>query len=148
MIKPSSSQSVRVPARHSGFTLIELMITLVVVAILAAVAIPSYSSYTLRNTRVAAQTYMALLAGKQEQYLLDSRQYASAVSLLSLDLPSHLSGKYTVTMTAVNSATPPSFVVTATPAGSQASDTKCAILTLSNTGAKTATGTGGVSACW
>jgi len=148
MTQPRMSKSNGNPTSSSGFTLIELMITLVVVAILAAVAIPSYSSYTLRNTRVAAQTYMALLAGKQEQYLLDSREYASAVSLLRLDMPSHLSGKYTVTMTALNSATPPTFTVTATPAGSQASDTKCAILTLSSTGAKTASGTGGVSACW
>ncbi len=54
-----------------GFTLIELMITVAVVAILSAIAYPSYQEYVLRSRRVEAQSLLGEAAARQEraQYL-------------------------------------------------------------------------------
>lgn len=134
--------------RQAGFTLVEIVVTLAIVAILAAVSSYSYSAYTLRNNRVAVQTYMTAISGKQQQFLLDARVYATTAVALGLVQPSHLTGKYTVTITANSAATPPTFLITATPAGSQVKDTTCGTMTLNQAGTKTATGSGGVAACW
>lgn len=133
-----------------GFTLIELMITVAIIGILSAVAYPSYTQYIVRANRSAAQSFMFSVANKQEQYMLDARSYASSVSALNLTQPSELSGKYVVTTTPANAATPPTYTVTATPQGNQAGkDTKCGTLTLTSAGAKSQSGTAtAVSDCW
>lgn len=134
----------RIDLRHrrtSGFTLIELMITVVIVAILASVAIPSYQSYVIKGNRAAAQQLMLAMANKEEQYLLDNRAYttvasnAEVASKLGLSVPTEISSLYTFTVDNVSSA-PPTYRVNATVvAGSrQASDGN---LTLDSTGAKT-----------
>jgi len=65
---------------QNGFTLIELMVTVVIVGILAAVAIPSYSSYVVRASRSAAQTQLLALAALQEKIYLNSNSYAYSVT--------------------------------------------------------------------
>ena len=66
--------------RNSGFTLIELMVTVAIVAILAAVAIPNYQSYVIRGSRAAAQTELTQLAAVQEKIYLNSNSYSSSVT--------------------------------------------------------------------
>ena len=67
-------------ARRSmkGFTLIELMVAAVVVAILAAVAIPQYSQYVVRGRLVEAQTTLTTFATAMQQFYQDNRTYAGA----------------------------------------------------------------------
>jgi type IV pilus assembly protein PilE len=62
--------------KRNGFTLIELMIVVVIIGILAAVAIPSYTSYVVRSSRTAAEAEMLQLAGLQEKIYLNSNKYA------------------------------------------------------------------------
>jgi type IV pilus assembly protein PilE len=130
------------PARAPGFSLIELMVTVGIVALLAAIAYPSYLRYTVRGNRSAAQSYLMDAAQKQQQYLLDSRAYATTSANLNDAPPPAVTNFYTVTFVTDTtspacpvSLTPPCFVLTATPlAGTmQASD---ATLTIDNTGSK------------
>ena len=60
-----------------GFTLIELMITLLIVAILAGIAIPSYSNYILRANRTDATSALLKVASAQEKFFLQNNTYAS-----------------------------------------------------------------------
>ncbi len=114
-----------VGARVRGFTLIELMVTVAIVAILAAVALPSYQQYIIRSNRAAAQAEMMDLANRQQQFFLANRSYATTLAALNYSLPSDLSGRYQVTDASLgvnNAATPPNFTITFTAQGAQASD--------------------------
>jgi type IV pilus assembly protein PilE len=64
--------------RHSGFTLIELMFTVAVVAILASIAIPSYTSYITRSKLTEATSALLAQRVKMEQFYQDKLTYAGA----------------------------------------------------------------------
>lgn len=136
-------------AKARGFSLIELMVTIAIVGILAAIAIPSYSNYVVRGNRSAAQSYILSAANKQEQYMLDARQYANTMALLGLSSTPTDAPNYSMSITVNNSATPPTYTITATPTGSQATrDTQCGNLTIDQSGTKGISGTGTVDSCW
>ena len=65
----------RTKRSFAGFTLIEVMITVAVVAILAAVALPNYFDYITRSRIVEAKTNLADMRTRLEQYFLDNRAY-------------------------------------------------------------------------
>lgn len=130
------------PSKASGFTLVELIVVMAVVAILAAIAIPSYSQYVLRNNRAQAQVVMSQVASLQQQYLLNRRQYGSLADL-GATVPADVAAHYNVTVaTDLPAVGSPTFTLTATPIGGQASD-RCGTMTLDQAGAKTP-----ASGCW
>jgi len=63
--------------RHQGFTLIELMIVVVVIAVLSAIALPSYTDYVTRSKLAEAYAHLSDLRVKMEQHYLDNRRYSS-----------------------------------------------------------------------
>ena len=121
--------------RQLGFTLLELIVVLVVVAILASIAYPSYVNHMIKGNRAAAQQFMLDVANAEAQYLLDARAYSAIVGAGGLNLtPSNsVAANYTVTV-ALTAGPPPGYVITATPIGRQAQD---GALTLDDTGNKT-----------
>ena len=64
-------------SKAGGFTLIELMIVVVIVAILAAIALPSYSNYIRRGQLQEAFTHLADYRAKMEQYYQDNKNYGT-----------------------------------------------------------------------
>ena len=124
----------------SGFTLIELMIAVLVVAILAVISLPSYAEFVKRGTRADAQAFLMEVALRQQQRLVDRREYAPTIADLGLALPKSLAGKYTVSMSAP-AVVPPTFTISAAPQGEQTSE-GCGTLTLDSAGLRSPT------SCW
>ena len=117
--------------KHKGFTLIELMITIVIVAILASIAIPSYRQYVIRGNRTAAQATMMEIATRQQQFFVANRTYATAAQL-GFALPPEVDQNYNLGIV-VAAGPPPGFQITLTAEGAQASDGN---LTLNSEGVK------------
>lgn len=103
-----------------GFTLIELMIVVVVVAILAAVGYPSYRDHVARSQRSQGQQVLSDIAQRQEQFLLDRRQYATAFGSgaggLNLTMPEGIKYQAPDFSGVNNATTPPTYTICMAPA--------------------------------
>lgn len=125
--------------RNHGFTLVELLITVAIVGILTSIALPSYQQYIIRGNRSAAQSQMLDIANREQQFLFANRSYADKAALTASGyvLPTAVSSKYSYDVTVANNASPPSFLITFTPSGSQSTD---GAITLDSLGNKLPTG--------
>lgn len=81
------------PVGARGFTLIELMIAMVVIAILAAVALPAYNEYIIRGKITEATSQLSDLRVKAEQFYQDNRMYGTA-GVCGFAMPAANSVKY------------------------------------------------------
>jgi type IV pilus assembly protein PilE len=127
--------------KNDGFTLIELMITVAIIGILAAVAYPSYTDFMLRSNRSEAQRELMRYANLQEQVFVDNRSYASNMKGL---------GETTLTVRTasknylikVTGQTATSFTLRAIAKKNQINDTGCEVLKINELGLKEP------AACW
>lgn len=131
-----------------GFTLIEVMIVVAVVAILAAVALPNYFDSVRKSRRSDAITALNAIAQSQERWRANNATYSNVLTSAGLNVANPSSGYYTL---AVTGNTGTAYTATATAAGAQASDAKCTTLTLAmSAGTITygSTGTATANRCW
>lgn len=139
----------------AGFTLAELMITLVIAALLLAVAVPSYQAQVQKSRRTEARSALMDLAGREERWFTSNNAYSNAPADLGYASFTPVgSGYYNVAITVVaaNPANVPptqaGYTITATPVGIQATDTICASFKVDQTGTQSSTGTGTQATCW
>lgn len=139
--------------RLRGFTLIELMIVVAIAAVLASVAYPSYVRHIQKTRRVMAQGCLMELGQWMERYYTEklATGYKDA-TLPSLQCRSELELNQLYTFTfASGQPTPTTYTLNATASGAQLGDSNCRTLTLTHTGAKSATNASGADStatCW
>ncbi|MBB3180503.1 type IV pilin protein [Variovorax sp. Sphag1AA] len=135
----------------AGFTLIELMIAVAVVAILAAIAYPSYLEQIRKSRRTDAKAALLDLAARQERYFTTHNTYTKTAADLGyanvfpIDVKAGNSAFYQLN---VSVATTTAFTATATPVGAQTADTKCGTYTIDDQGSQSSSGTLGAAGCW
>jgi type IV pilus assembly protein PilE len=155
---------VQPPARRQpGFTLIELVIAMVIASILAAIAIPSYTSYIMRSRRTEAKSALLNMASLEERYFSTNNTYSTTPSDLGYATTATVpfpvgSGYYNITALSVIPATPPAngtsagtpaiYTITAAPVptNSQANDSGCTSFTITSGGVQSSTGSS--TTCW
>jgi type IV pilus assembly protein PilE len=138
-----------------GFTLIELFIVLVIVAILASIAVPSYQASVQKSRRADGKSALLDLAARSEKFFAQNNSYTTEVSGangLALGRTTSTDGYYDLTVAACGGgAITRCYLLTATARGVQADDEGCAKLLLDNASRKTALdsdGNAAVEECW
>jgi len=131
--------------RTRGFTLLEVMVTCVVVAILAAIALPSYLNQVQKSRRTDAKSALVGAAGQLERYFTERGTYATATLGTGGVYPSTTqNGYYALSLANLTATT---YTLRATPAGAQVGD-PCGTMTYTEQGVKGVTGSLSVSQCW
>ncbi|WP_395318216.1 type IV pilin protein [Variovorax sp. UC74_104] len=136
---------------EKGFTLIELMITVAIVALLAAIAYPSYTEYVMRSRRVEGQNLLNDAAARQERWRAQNGSYTTVANNLKLPYgAASQNGYYTLVLSAAADGSDGGYTLKAQRSGVQASDRKCGDFTLDAKGTKgIAASTPGTPAdCW
>ncbi|MEN1726913.1 MAG: type IV pilin protein [Pseudomonadota bacterium] len=127
-----------------GFTLVELVIAVAVLAIIVAIAIPSYGRYVVETNRGEGKVAINNAAQALERCYSRFSRYNAGGCTVTFPIASE-NNWYSVT--AVLDAT--TYTLTAAPQNSQATnDAECANLTLTHTGVRGISGTGTVGDCW
>ena len=139
-------------AKAKGFTLIELMIVVAVIAILGAIAYPSYVNYVVETRRGTAAACLVEMGQYMERHFTTNLSYEidrDVFNGIGFECKGDLADFYDFDFTADPTAT--AYVLQADPKGAQDRDTECGILTLNQEGARTANGSTSaatVSECW
>lgn len=147
--------------KQRGFTLIEMMIVVVVVAILAAVALPSYNQQIMKTRRSLGTGELIKVHARQEQFFVNNKRYATDLTDLGYAGASYAIDRdgnpvaadadnriYVIQLAAGASTT--AFTLQAAPQLEQADDAHCETLALSSLGVKTVSAGATMDAayCW
>jgi type IV pilus assembly protein PilE len=131
-------------SKQKGFSLIELMIAVAIVAILAAIAYPAYNDQVTKARRSDAHSALLNMSALMEHYYTENNTYVGANSASDIGgSATSPEGHYNMTISNVTATT---YTLTATPdpSGAQASDTTCGALTITSTNVKGPT----PATCW
>ena len=139
-------------ANVQGFTLVELLIVIAIMGVLMSIALPAYQNSALRSGRAEAKSELLQVASDQERYFSNFNTYVDDATPLNTPVVADRdrttqNGLYVISVAACGGgAITNCFVATATPQGGQGDDS-CSTLTISNTGARGATGDT-TEECW
>ena len=131
--------------RHKGFNLIELLVTLAIIFIIAAIAIPTYQSHMLSSRRADGKAALVNLAANLERYYITHQTYEGA-TLKDLGHSEYSQEKFYQLQ--ISTQTSQDYKLVAIPINSQQTDTTCGHLTLNHLGEKGITGSGKMEECW
>lgn len=141
--------------KAEGFSLLELMIVVAIIAILVTIAYPSYEEYVLRANRTEAKNLVMRVASEEEKFYSTFNRYSGSMGARTTDpatsglniTASTSSGSgdnayYDVAIALTNGTQ--GYTITATPRGSQQSDDRCGPMAITHLGVKTAS----EERCW
>jgi len=141
------------PSRTTGFSLIELMVTVLIISVLVAIAVPTYIDKVRKSRRTEAKTVLLDLAGREERFYNTNNVYSVlpadlGYGAISAAFPMVVGSGYYNVNVVLNAGPPVGYTLTAYPvAGSdQANDTHCTLFTLLSTGQQTSTPD--TTSCW
>lgn len=134
-------------AKKRGFTLIELVITMAIIAVLASIAVPSYQDSVRKSRRKDAEAALMNLQIQQEKWRANNPAYTTFITDLRTTVPSNVLAYYQVTIPNVSvSATTYTIQAAAIAGKSQVKDVgggvSCATLTVDQSGTRAPAG------CW
>jgi type IV pilus assembly protein PilE len=135
---------------EGGFSLIELMVTVAIVAILGALAVSTYSSYVMKTNRTDATRVMIANAQSLQRCYSQNFTYTPAGGCPTpAGTTTSPRGLYSVTIATPTATT---YTITATPAQApQTKDSKCVSFKLTSDGTQSSANSGGTdstSTCW
>ena len=144
LTKNMPSLLLRTPRSTKGFTLIEIMITVAILAIIVAIALPSYRRYVIETNRGEAKAVLMQTAQSFERCFTRFSTYNDGNCGIAGQTTPFASetDKYNVNFTTLTATT---FVLTATPVQA---DPECGNFTLDHRGQRGISGTGMVDDCW
>jgi type IV pilus assembly protein PilE len=140
--------------KSRGFTLIEVMIVVVIISLLSALALSSYGNYIRKARRADAKADLLELAQLIERNYTESNSFAldAAGNAYALEYNTSPAGGgrvfYNLRFPPGTPPTATTYTIEAVPAGPQTDDVRCMTLGITQTGAKSASGPGGVAECW
>jgi len=127
--------------RRQGFTLIEIMIAVAIVAILAAIALPSFLDSVRKSRRAEAFTALAFLQQAQERWRSNRADYGARADLPGVNANTP-NGYYAITITLDDATKAFVYIATATGQGGQAQDGACKVLAVRVQGGNISYGSG------
>ena len=136
-----------------GFTLVELMIAVAIIAILAKLAFPVYTNSVKKSRRADAKTALLDLAQREERFMATANIYTTSAPALGysgafpMNVMTGSTAYYQLSVTATPASSPTAFTATATALGTQATDT-CGNFTIDQTGYQNVSVSGAASTCW
>jgi type IV pilus assembly protein PilE len=152
-------QRMNIPTRTTGrgYSLIELLTVIAVVALLGGLALASYMNQSRESRRTEAKTAVLDLAGREERNFSTTNTYTATTASLGYTaaaFPFATANAYyslSVVVTAAAAGVPATYTITATAINDQVNDALCQVYTYNQAGVQTATANGGAdstAACW
>lgn len=128
-----------------GLSLIEIVISISVIAILIGISYPLYASHKIKHHRILAEEFLIKLADKMILFHAYSGAYATIPQqhVQIQDPLGNIAYQFEIQEVKNNR-----FVLAAVPQGTQRKDTRCQTLTLNSLGEKGITGDGNIKECW
>lgn len=134
--------------REKGFSLIELMITVIIIAVITIIAIPIVTEHGLKAKRAVVKGVLMDMQSTQENFFINNKSYAASLEQLNYASPLYVddngtsvlqaNGYYQITLV----ATAFEYTISAVPLNSQIKDIKCGALSINNIGVRSP------AACW
>jgi len=142
--------------KQTGITLLELMVVVAIISLISAFAYPSYVQFVVKAKRGVGKSILMQVADRQQQFFMDNKRYAVTLTQLgfandplvladdgNVVAAGDAASVYSVSLANTSATT---YTAVAAPQMNQAAKDTCGSLSLTHTGAKSASGVG--QDCW